>query len=255
MTIIYRTTGEWGAGKGSALTAPEIDGNFFDLASRILALENDPLAPVAIESIEVIGSQFTVTLTDATVEGPFDMPLALFNWRGEWEPLTAYAEFDVFYVDSVGVYVVLQAHTSATEFNELEANTEGFYYHLLFADSSVYDLVYYRPGAIGFNDGTPLYQTVIARNLLLPETSTEQSAGQAYLAIPVTTETEGFAAVIRKNGVEIGSVTIPNGESVGTVTITANTVFAPGDILSIDHPTPEDDGADFSITLSAIRGA
>lgn len=255
MTIIYSTTGEWGAGIGGPLTAAQIDGNFYDLVQRVITLEDEPLEPTRIASIEMVGSQFTVTLTDARVEGPFPLPLALFTWRGEWAAGEDYEALDVFFVDSVGVYVVLQDHTSATEFDAQEANTEGPYYHLMFRDSAVYDLAYYVPGipGEGLDVGSPIFQVVIPRNIVLPETSTEVEAGRAYLATPVG-GTDDFEAIIRKNGTQIGTIDIPTGSTVGTVTIDALTAFVPGDILSIDQPTPEGDGADLSITLSAVRG-
>jgi hypothetical protein len=39
MAIIYRTSGSWGAGKGSNLTAAEVDGNFSDSDTRVVTLE------------------------------------------------------------------------------------------------------------------------------------------------------------------------------------------------------------------------
>lgn len=79
MTITYRTSGPWGAGKGSNLTAGEIDGNFYDLDQRVADLESNPPTPDEISNITVSGSQMTVWLVSGAHFGPFTLPQAA--WR------------------------------------------------------------------------------------------------------------------------------------------------------------------------------
>lgn len=79
MTITYRTTGAWGAGKGANLTPAEVDGNFHDLATRVGSLETDAPQPVNIADITVVGTQMTIVLEDATSFGPFTLPQANFR--------------------------------------------------------------------------------------------------------------------------------------------------------------------------------
>jgi len=67
MTIVYRTTGTWGAGKGSNLTPAEVDGNFYDLHTRLAALETGGAdVPATIDNITIIGSLFTVEMSDGS---------------------------------------------------------------------------------------------------------------------------------------------------------------------------------------------
>jgi len=132
MTLTYRTTGSWGAGKGSNLTASEIDNNFWELVSRIVTLEGAPLDPVSITDITVAGTNLTIHLTDGTTRGPFALPTSTLVWQGEWTALTAYTAFNVVYVTDVGAFLVLQDHTSAATFDAAASNTAGDYYHQLF---------------------------------------------------------------------------------------------------------------------------
>ncbi len=72
--ITYRTTGAWGSGKGSNLTAAEVDGNFHDLASRLEDLEGDPPAPNQIANITQSGNTITIHLEGGESFGPFTLP-------------------------------------------------------------------------------------------------------------------------------------------------------------------------------------
>jgi hypothetical protein len=113
VTVTYRTAGAWGAGKGSNLTAAEVDSNFWDHEGRIDTLESTPPAPNNIADITVSGSQMTITMDDASTFGPFTLPASLWRWRDDWLTATAYAVNDLVR-DSVSgsVYLVLKGHTS-----------------------------------------------------------------------------------------------------------------------------------------------
>jgi hypothetical protein len=79
MTTTYRTAGAWGAGKGSNLTAAEVDGNFYGLDQRIADLEGNPPAPNEISNITVTGTQMTIYLEGGASFGPFTLPQANFR--------------------------------------------------------------------------------------------------------------------------------------------------------------------------------
>lgn len=82
--------------KGAPLTPTEVDDNFSDIKRFIEALEDEGgFTGRGIDSIDVTGDQLSVTLTDATVLGPFTLPKALFNPRGAWVSGTSYAVQDV----------------------------------------------------------------------------------------------------------------------------------------------------------------
>lgn len=117
MAIIFRGTGAWGAGKGSGLTSAEGDENFWELLERIVALETNPEAPVSISFFTVTeGGQFTVTLTDHTIQGPFPLPTAQWTFVGAWSASREYSAFDVFTFNG-GIYLVLIDHVSAATFD------------------------------------------------------------------------------------------------------------------------------------------
>jgi len=117
MAIKYRTAGAWGAGEGVNLTPAQVDTNFWETHLRVLELETNPPVPVNIDEIVVAGSQLTIILEDATEFGPFTLPIARFNWEGDFAAV-AYVVNDFFKdPNSGGVYLVLQAHTGIIPFD------------------------------------------------------------------------------------------------------------------------------------------
>lgn len=115
MTTTFRTSGAWGAGKGSNLTPAEVDNNFYDKETRIAALEGAGVG-VGIDTITVSGNQMTITLTDSSVQGPFTLPTAAWQPKGEWQPSTVYYAYDVVTYLGSGFLVNLD-HTSDSTFD------------------------------------------------------------------------------------------------------------------------------------------
>ncbi len=110
MTLTYRSV------KGSALTAAEFDGNTTELDGRLTALEDNPPEATGLSFFEVAGTQFYVHMTDSSVLGPYALPTAEWNFRGEWVAATAYAVNDVIRNDGA-LYRVIFAHTSDASFD------------------------------------------------------------------------------------------------------------------------------------------
>ena len=136
MALTYRTTDgtRWGAGKGSDLTATEVDRNFWDLRAEFLAAVAALEDPDVISNIEVIGSQMTIFTAAGESFGPFTLPVAMLHWRGAWTAATAYSELDIVRSAPHGTFLVLLDHTSdATAFDPLEVNgsAQPLYYQLL----------------------------------------------------------------------------------------------------------------------------
>lgn len=120
MTIVYRTSGPWGAGKGANLVPAEVDGNFFDVSRRVTVLEdNAPAASNGIAYFNIGGTNnelFYVHMTNGTIQGPFALPQKTWTFRGPWTPSIVYNADDV--VTMVGsVYLVLFNHISAAIFD------------------------------------------------------------------------------------------------------------------------------------------
>jgi len=138
MTIIYRTTGAWGAGQGFNLTPAQLDGNFYDLATRVNTIETTPPAAVGISSITVVGDQMTINLTNSTAQGPFTLPTPTLTPKGTWQPGTIYSINDL--VNYGGTtYLVTWDHTSAATFDPGANDGAGhnFYSALIESPSSV----------------------------------------------------------------------------------------------------------------------
>lgn len=130
MPIIYRSAGPWGAGKGANLVAGEVDGNFYDISTRVTVVEDKLPELVSVDYFSVSGSSFYIHLTDGTIQGPFALPVTTWNFRGVWKPNTSYAKNDI--VTAVAaVYMVLVTHTSAATFDPGANNNSSNYYGLL----------------------------------------------------------------------------------------------------------------------------
>src|SRR5262245_48618041 len=94
--IIFRTNGAWGAGKGSNLTAVEVDGNFYDPEQRLSVIEALPPAAAGISHFSIVDDQLTVHMDDSTTRGPYELPVFVPVFRGEWQPSTPYSRGDQF---------------------------------------------------------------------------------------------------------------------------------------------------------------
>ncbi len=116
MAVIYRTTGAWGAGKGSNLTAAEVDGNFYDHDGRIGNLETSRPQPDNWASVEIDGTAVTFTTIGGSIF-TIDLPVLKWRFRDAWAAFTGYAALDTFTVDGVGLFLVNIDHTSAATFD------------------------------------------------------------------------------------------------------------------------------------------
>lgn len=116
--LVYRETTVDFVGKGVQLTSLEGDYNNFKLGTAIVDLQTSMTAVGAgIASItQPTSNTLLITLTDATVFGPFTMPIAPMNGRGIWLPSANYAVNDLIYYGT-SFYIVEVAHISDTTFD------------------------------------------------------------------------------------------------------------------------------------------
>lgn len=248
MTIIYRTAGSWGVGKGSNLTAAEVDGNFNDLDTRVTEIETNPPNAISIDSIDVTGNLMTITMTDASTLGPFVLPTARFRWVGEWQANTEYFENDVFF-KGLSVFSVLVQHTSAATFDPERFDSLGFFYQEMIAVPDVFiDIGFFFPGQPGLSIdiGDPILAFRAVRDFYLPASLTDSKAGFG------TAATHDVVLSIRKNAGEIGTWSSDNG-----FTFSADVQFAANDVLSIAMTAPlqyDETARDLTITLVGARG-
>lgn len=153
VTITFRTAGPWGAGIGMDLSAVQIDTNFYNINLKLADLETNPVQPNQIANITVANNQMTIVMEDATTFGPFVLPIAEFRDRGAWAPATDYVYADIF-TQGLGLYMVLQEHTSAGAFDPAASNGFGPIYRLLF-DASGMTMTYLDAGYPA--EGDPLH--------------------------------------------------------------------------------------------------
>jgi hypothetical protein len=172
MTQVYRTDdmARWGTGQGFNLSAAQVDINFWDLVQRMLAQEARPDAAAGIDHFEIVGIMMYVHMTDATVLGPYELPVATFLDRGEWAPDTVYSKMDTFSING-GLYVVIFNHTSEATFDPGANDGAGHDY---------YQLMIQTPGS-----AMPAGGAVGA--LLVKTTTTDYAVGWGYTSADVVT--------------------------------------------------------------------
>lgn len=137
MALTFRTTdgSRWGAGKGSNLSATEVDLNFWELLQLIQALPDLPDL-VEISNITASGSQMTIHLSDGSTR-VVTMPTATFRYRGNWAAATAYTKLDLVRVlDAIddadnGLYLITVNHTSAATFDPARTISGNLVYNLV----------------------------------------------------------------------------------------------------------------------------
>lgn len=130
VSITYRTNGAWGSGKGAPLTASEVDTNFYNLAVKVLALE-DIVPEAPITDIETDGGTMTITVAGGA-EFVVPLPVSVFHPAGTWTHPHHYNFMDVVNVAGGGTYWVLQNHDTQTPFDAARLEGGLPVYQLLF---------------------------------------------------------------------------------------------------------------------------
>src|SRR5262245_20873485 len=131
MTIVYVTTGAWGAGTGTPNTAAQGDGNFYDLDQRIVAVNADLAEGKRIATVTYTSNSMTFHYTDGTTQ-VMPLPVATLEYAGQWLNDTSYQRGQMLSSGN-GFYQVLETHTTPPW-------------------PEVFD-----PNAIADTDGDPLY--------------------------------------------------------------------------------------------------
>jgi hypothetical protein len=256
-SITFRTTGAWGAGKGSNLTSAEVDENFYELVQALAGIA--ALEPVEIANItfDPEANTLTVVMEDATEFGPFPLPQAAFRWTGDWQDGYSYLKYD-FFTANDGLYLVLQAHDTDTdsEFNPDDGNMAGPFYQLILPFPNLYDIGFFFPGQPGYGivEGEAMFTLRANKNFFLRE---DLPGSEAGIEVENTSE---LVFPVYKNDTEIGSFTIPapsssESEPEGFFTFLADVQFLPGDRLRVLRPATLDATArDFSMNIAGTRG-
>lgn len=276
MTFRTNDGTRWGAGQGSDLTAAQIDINFWALFSAVTSLQDHAAVTAnGIVSIAVTGRVMYITLTNDQVLGPYNLPVAAFNPRGQWQPITLYAVLDVIY-DNGSLYSVNVLHTSDTTFNAGANDGHGNDLYTVLLEQPANELP--DGGLAGQvltkSTGSP-YATEWAsptRNLAIFIEDQPASGGELLLdylvpepmLIPAGS-TGKFASAREDTTTDVTYSVFKNATLIGTVnflaatpdaptfTFAADTQFEPTDHYSILGPIdPDGHQANISITIQAL---
>ena len=251
---MFRTTDalKWGTGKGSRLSPQEVDQNFYEVITRIVALEDDPPVPVNISNIQVIGSQLTIFLDDGSSYGPFTLPVAQFRFRSDWLPAVQYYELDLVSVAGKGLYMVRIDHTSGSTFDENAVDGDGhaLYLKVFGEDTYVYTFGFFYPGTPGngMSAGDNMFAHLFVENVFLSAITDSPTARLA------TATDSALSIDLYKNLTLIGSIDFEAASTLGTVTITDDVQFSPGDVVYAKAPAPDATAKDLTVTIKALRG-
>jgi hypothetical protein len=263
-SITYRTNDatRWGTGKGSDLTATEIDINFWVLFSQIAAIVDHQNVAGVISSISASGNNLFITLGDGTVFGPFTLPTAQWTFRGAWLPNTLYNPMDVI-TSNGGLYLVLVRHTSVATFNPTANDGQGHSFYQLMLGPGPYDVGMFFPDRIPEASPTnpALLLHVAARSFWLPRNF---SGSVANLNVAATDE---LIFPVYKNQTPIGSILFggshayvqSDGSEFGTFVSSAAVQFNRLDRLVIAPPAASSTGPDataqgLAATLAGVVG-
>lgn len=256
--ITYRTTDpdKWGTGKGANLTPGEVDLNFWELTQALSSIA--ALEPVEISNITVADGAMTVHLENGTTYGPFALPVAAFNWRGEWEDGTSYERNDVFLAglgETRGLYLVLQNHETDSDsgFNPSAGNMQGPFVTLMMPMPNRYDIGFFFPGVVGtgIEDGEAIFTLVANTPFWIPDDFEGSTASFKTESEP----DEEMVFLIYKNDEEIGAFVTGGSEPFFGMTSDGPVQFMPGDRLRVLKPGSVDpDARDFAMNFAAYRG-
>jgi hypothetical protein len=265
MTIVYVTTGAWGAGTGAPNSAAQVDGNFHDVDQRIVALNADLAEGKRIDSVSHTDNDMTFHFTDGTSQ-TIPLPIATITYVGQWTNSTPYTRGQMVSVRALGMFQVLVDHTTpplpagfdpnATDGSTDENPLYSFWMPLYDIN---YDAAIFVPGSIQRTAGEVLFQAVANRAMQLASGN-----AHAYAYLDVGNEATGATDIIlaiERNRVEIGTITFSaagdidtGGGQNGAFNIPATVDFAEGDTYAI-RVTQSDNAepSGLSVTLPFVR--
>lgn len=259
--INYKTTdmAKWGAGTGAGtggnLTPQQGDLNFWEVYSRLKAMEDNPPEAVHISGMTIVGSQWQVNMSDGSHFGPFTLPIAMFQLVGDWQNDFMYTELNLVTVPGQGLFLVRLDHTtpaSPAVFDPTADDGAGhaLYLKLYGEDTFIYDFGWFYPGrpGNGIEIGAAMAAHILVRAVVLPAGLTGSKA--KLLIAPSVDLSFGLS----KGTTPIGSINFLAGQTEGTFTFTADVPLAIDDMVRLIRPSVIDTAArELTVTVLAER--
>lgn len=242
MAIVYVTTGGWGTGTGAPISAAQVDGNFYDVDQRIVALNTDLAEGKRIDSVTYTSNSMTFHFTDGTTQ-TIPLPVAVITYVGPWTNSTPYTRNQMVSVPGLGMYQVLVDHTTpppptAFDPNATDGSTDNNPLYSLWMPlyDINYDAAIFVPGSIQREANQLLFQAIAGRTMRLVSGNAHAFA---YLDDGVDAGTNIILS-IQKNRVEIGTIVFTVGDQIdsyggqaGSFDIPADIDFAEGDSYAV----------------------
>ena len=253
MTVVYVTTGAWGAGTGTPNSAAQVDGNFYDVDQRIVGLTADMAEGKRIDHISYTSNSMTVHYTDGSSE-VIPLPIATLSLVGAWTNSTTYLRGNMVSTAN-GIWQVLQDHTTPPppapfDPNAVDGSSNPLYQLWVPLLDINYDAAIFVPGSVQRTVGELMYQGIANRPMQLP-----LGNDGCYGYLGVGTGSNAIILSIQKNTTEIGTITFASGGGhTGVFSIPANADFVAGDRYAL-RVTQSIDAApsDLSVTLPFLR--
>jgi hypothetical protein len=262
-TIIYVTSGAWGAGTGTPNSAAQVDGNFYNLDQRVVGLVADLAEGKRIDHVTYSANSMTFYYTDGTSQ-IIPLPVATLTYVGEWMNSKTYVRGNMVSYTPLGIFQVLQDHISPPPPTPFDPNARDGSGNLLYQmfmplQDVNYDAAVFVPGSIQRDPDELLWQGVANRAMRLPVGNAD-----CYAYLDVGNNASGATDIIlsiEKNDTEIGTITFAAGGTIdttggqtGTFSILADADFISGDrytlrVTQSDNVMP----AALSVTLPFLR--
>ena len=235
----YRTSGDWGTGKGANLTHAEVDTNFNEVSVLADTVESATLSPVGVSDISIEDNALTISLSDGSEKGPYILPAPKLTNRGTFIAGYPYQVGDLFNAND-NVFLVIQGFVSAETFNS-EDTLSGEPIVVPVLGAPIYtEAQMFFPGQ---PDVGVIGQYVAGRDMVLDKIN-------AYFGTAPDSE-EIYS--IRKSGVDIGFITFEADENIGVIGLSGGSVtLVAGDRISI-HNVLYGTGRDMSATFRFSR--
>ena len=255
LEIIFRGNGEWGAGIGRKLHAPEHDQNFYNIKVAIETLQTDRPKPDEFAQMGTRDLNMVVTLVSGR-EFVFPIPIVKFGWRGTYAPFMILDALDAFRVAGVGLFSVLEPHTAPATFTpNLTIGGKPAYDMLFGADAGaaagvvINDMGFFYQGVISESDDAILWELPMVREIILPIPVTLH---RARLREAPSTAAQVFP--LFHNSVQYGTITFGIGQEIGVFSFTETVRFEDNDMLGVGKPPLEDATArGLSVLMAATR--